>query len=148
MSDPLEEIIKEIATKHGIAVSRDDPILILQTMNYRLLQDTARSQQAQLDRYKEELEALNLRWSNDAKGRAERILVASLAAGKDAAGEIMQEAAMVAAATVSDEIDVALSRIGEPLRDAHRIALLNVVAACITMCAAALVLWAALSWSQ
>ncbi len=33
MTDPIEELIKEIAAKHGIAVSRDDPILILQTIN-------------------------------------------------------------------------------------------------------------------
>ena len=53
MSDQLEELIKEIASKHGIAVSRDDPILVLQTINNRLLQDSSKAQQAQLDQYKE-----------------------------------------------------------------------------------------------
>ena len=32
MADQVEELIKEIAAKHGIAVSRDDPILVLQTI--------------------------------------------------------------------------------------------------------------------
>ena len=41
MADQVEELIKEIAAKHGIAVSRDDPILILQTINARLMQDSA-----------------------------------------------------------------------------------------------------------
>jgi hypothetical protein len=45
MTDPVEELIREIAAKHGIAVSRDDPILILQTINTRLLQDSAKAQQ-------------------------------------------------------------------------------------------------------
>jgi hypothetical protein len=48
MADPIEELIKEIAAKHGIAVSRDDPILILQTINTRLLQESAKAQQAML----------------------------------------------------------------------------------------------------
>ena len=43
MSDQLEELIKEIASKHGIAVSRDDPILVLQTINNRLLQDSSKA---------------------------------------------------------------------------------------------------------
>jgi hypothetical protein len=70
MADQVEELIKEIAAKHGIAVSRDDPILILQTINARLMQDSAKAQQVMLDQYKEELEALALRWGNDAKDQS------------------------------------------------------------------------------
>ena len=145
MGDQLEELIKEIAAKHGIAVSRDDPILVLQTINNRLLQDSAQAQRVQLDRYKEELEALALRWGNDANGRAERILNASLSAGKESMGQVMQEAARTTAATVAAEIDAALSRLQGLLRDAHRIALLNVGAACITMAAAAVAIWAVMN---
>ena len=86
MPDNVDELIKEIAVKHGIAVSRDDPILILQTINNRLMQDSEKAQQAMLDQYKEELEALALRWGVDAKDKAERILNASLLASKDAMG--------------------------------------------------------------
>lgn len=144
MSDQLEELIKEIAAKHGIVVSRDDPILVLQTINNRLLLDSAQAQQAQLDHYKEELEALALRWGNDAKGKAERILNASLSAGKEAMDQALQDAARATAATVAAEVDAALARLHASTRDAHRIALLNVVAACITMGAAAVALWAVL----
>lgn len=144
MGDQLEELIKEIAAKHGIVVSRDDPILVLQTINNRLLQDSAQAQQTQLDHYKEELEGLALRWGSDAKGKAERILNASLSAGKDAMGQVMQEAARTTSATVTAEIDTALARLRASIRDAHRIAMLNVVAACITMGAAAVALWAVL----
>ncbi len=56
MSDNIDELIKEIAVKHGIAVSRDDPILILQTINNRLMQDSEKAQQGMLDHYKEEME--------------------------------------------------------------------------------------------
>ena len=58
----LEELIKEIAVKHGIALGRDDPVLILQTLNNRLLQANQKAQQALLDQYKAELEELSLRW--------------------------------------------------------------------------------------
>ena len=43
--DKIEELIREIAVKHGIAVGRDDPILVLQTINMKLMQDSASAQQ-------------------------------------------------------------------------------------------------------
>lgn len=141
MTDQVEELIKEIAAKHGIAVSRDDPILVLQTINNRLMQDSAKAQQVQLDQYKEELEALALRWGSDAKGKAERIINASLAASKDAMVQIMQEGAKTVAASVQVEMDAALARVVVPIQDARRIGVLNVVASCITLVAAGVALW-------
>lgn len=141
--DQLEEIIREIATRHGIAVSRDDPILVLQTINNRLLLDSAKAQQVMLDHFKEELEALATRWGDDAKGKAERILNASLTASKEAMGHMLDEAAKASAVKVGVEIDGALARVAAPIRVARRIAILNVFAACITMAAAGIALWAA-----
>ncbi|HNK49078.1 MAG TPA: conjugal transfer protein TraM [Nitrospira sp.] len=143
MTDLVEELIKEIAAKHGIAVSRDDPILILQTINTRLLQDSAKAQQVMLDQYKEELEALALRWGNDARDKSERILNASLMASKGAMAKVMQEGAREAAGVVRGEVDAALGRVAGAMRDARRIGALNVVASCITCLAAAVALWAA-----
>ena len=142
MPDPVEELIKEIAAKHGIAVSRDDPILILQTINNRLLQDGVKTQQAQLDQFKQEMEALSLRWGNDAKGKAERILNAALAAGKESMWQAMQDGSGSTVKSVRAEIDEALARATAPIRDARRIGMLNVVASCITLAAAAIALWA------
>ncbi|MDO8773547.1 MAG: conjugal transfer protein TraM [Burkholderiaceae bacterium] len=144
MTDPVEELIKEIAARHGIAVSRDDPIMVLQTINSRLMQDSAKAQQVQLDHYKEELESLALRWGNEAKGKAERIVNASLAASKEAMGQILQDAAKATAASLQAEMDAALAGVAAPIRDARRIAMLNVVASCITLLAAAVALWVTL----
>lgn len=141
MPDNVDELIKEIAVKHGIAVSRDDPILILQTINNRLMQDSEKAQQAMLDQYKEELEALALRWGVDAKDKAERILNASLLASKDTMGGIMQESAKATAAAMRSEIESALTIVANNLRAARTIGILNVVASCITMLASAVALW-------
>lgn len=144
MSDQIEELIKEIAAKHGIAVSRDDPILVLQTINNRLMQDSSKAQRDQLDQYKEELEGLALRWGNDAKGMAERILNASLAASKEAMNTRMQEGAKAMTTAVRAEIDAALASVAIPILDAGRIGKLNVIASCITLLAAAVALWVVL----
>lgn len=140
MSDKVEAIIKEIAAKHGIAVGRDDPILILQTINERLMQDSAAAQQETLDRFKEELESIAHRWGEDAKSKAERTLNAALAASKDAMMKGMQEGAKAAAELARREVDEAVVQIASPIRDGRRIAVMNMIAAGMAVTAAALAL--------
>jgi chromosome condensin MukBEF ATPase and DNA-binding subunit MukB len=133
----LEELIKEIAVKHGIALSRDDPILILQTLNNRLLQASQKAQQALLDQYKAELEELSLRWSADAKEKAERILNASLDASKVAMEQLMRASAQEMITTIKAEVDASLNRINRPIKDINRIGLMNIIASYITVLATA-----------
>ena len=144
MGDKTEELLREIAAKHGIAVSRDDPILILQTINSRLLQDSAKAQQVQLDQFKQEMEELSRRWSTDARDKAERILNAALAAAREAMAAAMQEGGQQAARAARREVDEALQQLASPVRTARVMAMLNVIAAMLTMLAAALALWAIL----
>jgi hypothetical protein len=138
----LEELIKEIAVKHGIALGRDDPILILQTLNNRLLQASQKAQKALLDQYKAELEDLSLRWSVDAKEKAERILNTSLDASKVAMDQLMRASAKEIITTMKAEVDASLYRISGPIKDTSRIGLMNIMASCITLLAAAVLLWA------
>ena len=141
MADRVDELIGEVARKHGMAIGRDDPILVLHTINERLLQESSAAQQALLDAYKEELEALASRWSTDAADRAERIVQAALAGSKETAASIVAETAMTTATSVRAEVDAALSRVAVRLQEARRIAILNLVAACITLLAAGIVVW-------
>ena len=141
MSAENDALIKEIAVKHGIAVGRDDPILILHTLNNQLLQDNRKVQQELLDQFKAELEGLSLRWSSDAKDKAERILNASLVASKESMEHLMQAGTNDLVATVKNDVDAALSLIEQPLRDAYRIGIMNILAACLTIFAATVLLW-------
>jgi hypothetical protein len=144
MSDQIDDLIRLIAERHGIAVSRDDPIFVLQTMNDRLMQDSLKAQQAQLAKYKEELEGLALRWGEYAKGKAERILNVALAGSKGAMSQLMDEGARKSVDSVREEIEASLTGLDTAIRDCARIGVLNVVAACITLVAAALAMWASL----
>jgi cell division septum initiation protein DivIVA len=142
--DQIEALIREIAQKHGIVVGRDDPIFVLQTINNRLMQDSAKAQQAQLESLKEELEALAQRWSQDAKDKSERILNASLTVGKQAMIQLMEEGAKATVRLVANEMDGLLSGLAQPVREARRLAVFNIVASCITLLAAAVALWVTL----
>jgi ElaB/YqjD/DUF883 family membrane-anchored ribosome-binding protein len=137
----VEELIQEIALKHGIAVGRDDPILILQTINKRLMEDSAKAQQEMLDHYKEELEALTKRWGDDAKAKAEKVLNAALVASRETMAKTAQEVGITIKQAVEREVEASLGKIREPVRHARHLVILNVIAAGITLAAAFVALW-------
>ena len=143
-ADKIEETIKDIAVKHGIALGRDDPILILQTINERLMQDSATAQRDILDRFKEEMEAIAYRWGEDARTKAERTLNAALTASRSPMMASMQDGAKTAADTVRRESAAAMAQFAAPIRESKRVAIMNLVAAGMTVFAAGLALWA--SW--
>lgn len=132
----VEELIQEIALKHGITVSRDDPILILQTINKRLMEDSAKAQQEMLDHYKEELEVLAKRWGDDAKTKAEKVLNAALAASRETMAKTAQETASTVKQAVAQEVEASLKKLHAPVRNARSLVIANVIAAAITLVAA------------
>ncbi len=140
----IDELIREIAAKHNVAVGRDDPILILHTINKKLMQDNVAAQQKTLDAFRSELESIANRWGNGAKGIAERTLNAALAAGKDAMARGMQEGANAAAEAVRREVEAVAAQLVAPIREARRVAIMNMIAAGMAVAAAGMALWASL----
>lgn len=136
MADQIEDLIREIAAKHGIAVSRDDPILVLQTINSRLMLDSSAAHKVQLDHFKEELEAISMRWRTDAKDKADRILNAALSASQEAMRASVMQSAEATSERVRAAMNESLFRVEGAASIANRSALLNLVASFITMLAA------------
>jgi hypothetical protein len=57
-------------------------------------------------------------------------------------GKLLQESTSAMATSARKEIESALEKVYEPLRDAKKISLFNITAALITFLAAGLALWA------
>lgn len=142
--DKVEELIREIAAKHGIAVGRDDPILILQTINARLMQDSQAAQQEILDHFKSELEEIAQRWGDDAKNKSERILNAALTASKNMMSATLKEGAVAAAKAIQGEVGQLDKTLSNKIDDARRVGIMNMIAGSMVLFAASLALIAAL----
>ena len=132
------DLLKEIAAIHGVGVTPDDPLLIIQTLNKMLMEDSANAQQEMLDHYKEELAALANRWGEDAKEKAEKILNAALDASQKMMAKAAQEGGSSVAAVVKKEIE---GSIHGAVRSVKGLVIANVIAAAITLVAAFLALW-------
>ena len=92
MTDKWDATIQEIAVRHGVVLSKDDPILILQTMNERLIEESRQAQAVMLAQFREEMEYISSQWRDDAKGKAEKVLNAALSSSKDAMDKILKQA--------------------------------------------------------
>ncbi|MDF7677074.1 conjugal transfer protein TraM [Neisseriaceae bacterium ESL0693] len=140
--DKIEETIKAIAAKHGIAISRDDPILVMQTINDRLMLDSQTAQQEILESFKSELEETAHRWSEDSKKKADRILNAALVTSKEVMSQEMKEAGKLVAEAVKREFDASTAKLVSSIQEARRVSMLNMAAAGLAVLAAAIALWA------
>jgi len=141
MSDKFDTAIQEIAIRHGVVLSKDDPILILQTMNDRLIEDTRKAQAAMLAQFREEMEIISSQWKDDAKEKAEKVLNAALTVSKEAMVRLWQE-------STSESVQVMKKMISGSLTEARdlteqtckfsRIALLSSAAILTASCLFAL----------
>lgn len=138
MNDSIDTLIKEIAEAHGVVIGRDDPLLILQTINDRLINNNTKAQEAMLHEFKEEIERIALRWERDAKEKSEHILNASLEASKDAMMAILQNSAKSTVLAIKKEVDEKLSQTNGTLRHVEKIAIFNIFASGITLLATCL----------
>ncbi|AMV15287.1 TPA: conjugal transfer protein TraM [Legionella pneumophila] len=120
MSEAIDETIKEIAVRHGVVLSKDDPILILQTMNERLLEETRKAQQEMLAQFKEEMENISSQWKDDAKDKAEKVLSAALASSKAAMSKLLQESTSESVRTMKKMISDSLTEACDLTQQARR----------------------------
>lgn len=140
-SDSFDEVIKEIATTHGIALSKEDPIMIMHTLNKRLIEDSKSTQQDLLDNFRSQMEVLYDQWTIEAKHHSDRILNASIVSSKAEVARVMEAQSRVIIGQWKHELNAGFSQVHQALQAAKQTAVLNVIAALITSASAVIVLY-------
>ncbi|WHF58046.1 conjugal transfer protein TraM (plasmid) [Shewanella xiamenensis] len=82
MSQEIEKVIQDIAKIHNISIGRDDPILILYTINEMLLKRATEAQENQLKAFQEEIQLSMKQLSEESKDKAEKVITAALNASR------------------------------------------------------------------
>ena len=139
--DHTDDLLKEIASKHGVALDREDPILMVQTLHARLLAESRSAQQAMLEDYRKTLEALLDRWSAETTAKAERIVTASLTASTETMKMQMTTTTTDLARTIRKEVTEVVETTETRMRWATTVGYLNLLAALVTVLAAVVLYW-------
>lgn len=82
MSQDIEKVIQDIAKIHNISIGRNDPILILYTINEMLLKRATEAQENQLKAFQEEIQLSMKQLSEESKDKAEKVISAALNASR------------------------------------------------------------------
>lgn len=134
MSESMNEAIKEIAVKHGVSVSKEDPILMLHTMNERLLEESKKQQQALLEQFKEEIELIATAWQSDAKQKAESTLNHALTSSKNLMDKASRDTAKESLKAIKETITDAMNECARLNNQAQRTSRFSLIAcSCIVM---------------
>lgn len=138
MSDKINETIQDIAVKHGVVLGKDDPVLILQTMNEKLLEENRKAQQEMIAQFKEEMENISSQWKDDAKDKAEKVLNAALSSSKEAMDKILRQATSESALVMKNLISDSLTEardLTQQTRKTNQFTLLSSVVMLTISCA-------------
>jgi len=132
--DPIHQIIKEVALKHGFALDRDDPILMIYTINRHLMQSSAGIQQAMLDEYRTAMQSIVQEWETQAVRQTNSTMEKILASSKEIIGS-----------AIRTEIGAARDEVVSDYQKQRRDAYLTLFASILTLIAATIVLWSTLT---
>lgn len=132
--DPILQIIEEVAVKHGFALDRDDPVLLIYTINQHLMRSSARVQQAMLEQYRKDMDANMGLWKALASRQGDEAMRITLGTTRE-----------VITAAVRTETETALKALIVDLQKHQRSANLNIFASVLALAASAIVLCVTLS---
>ena len=100
----LDALIGEIATRHGVAVSRDDPVMILATLNERLIEENREAQRQLLEAFRNDMAGASQRWIQESQQRAQSLLQQAGEATRAAAAASVQQHRTAVTAAVREEL--------------------------------------------
>ena len=138
--EKIDNVIQQIASVHGVAVSKDDPIMILHTMNERLISDSKAAQQELLDNFRSQLEVTVSELSMAAKNHSDRVLNSTIQTSKTEISRVMEEQSNIIIERWKADLHAEFNEACKTMTTSRQTAILNIIASFITLIAAGIVL--------
>jgi hypothetical protein len=146
----VEHLIREIAVRHGVAVSRNDPVMILVTIFEHLAKDAANAQGMALEKTLSMIEDAVNRTFEATKNTTEEASNAMLMEGHKAAAlqiqtavqkasKLLENATRETTENLESAIEKATTQIAQSAENTKRFTIFNLTAASIILVAALLI---------
>ena len=138
-SEELKDIEKLIAQTHGFYLSRDDPILILYTLNKLIMKENIQVLSRAMKNFKEELALEALKWSDSSNIAAEKVFSMTLNAHEIEMNKLFEKIMAKITTGIEDHYSSTLKQeiFG---RDSLKLAvIMNFIASFITLASALIV---------
>ena len=137
----MDEAIQQITSIHGIVLSKDDPVMILHTLNERLIQDSTAAQKDLLDNFKGEIELIVSELSIAAKNHSDRVLNSTIETSKTEIARVMEEQSNIIIERWKADLNAGLQEASKTMAASRQTAILNIIASFITSISAVIILY-------
>ena len=135
-SDKLDVLIKRIASEHGIVLTKDDPVLMMHTLNEVLLEQNELAHTELLSKYEAILQESFNQWHTVASKKANALINAH----HNNFGRNYDQVTDQHMQLISEKISIAINQeIRELIRISRQAAIMNLLAAVLVMVSAVIV---------
>lgn len=136
MNDELDALIKRIASEHGIALSQDDPVLMMHTLNKVLLEQNQQAHAQLLNQYEAVLQENFNQWHLHASKKVNALI----AAQQNNASNVNNQNVEQCVQLFSEKIRIVINHeIRDLTRVSRQAAIMNLLAAILVLISVVLV---------
>lgn len=136
-ADKLDALIERVASEHGIALSQDDPVLMMHTLNEVLLEQNEKAHAELLSKYQAMLEASFNQWQTVASKKANALINAQQNNFSKNNDQLIDQSMQL----ISEKFIIAINHdIRELVRISRQAAIMNLFAAALVLVSAVLIL--------
>lgn len=135
MSTEIEDLINEIATKTGVALAKNDPILILFHANRHLLGESFKRQEEMVRQFNSSVQEAQQQWVAESKLQSEKVVNVAIQAAIYEMDKLAEKRTTKLAENLATILAPALNKLQSDINKANRVAMLNVVSAGLTLAA-------------
>ena len=137
-NDKLDALIKRIASEHGIVLTKDDPVLMMHTLNEVLLEQNEKAQAELLNKYEAILQENFSQWQTFASKKANVLINAQQSHFSKNNDQLtdngMQQVSEIIRITINHEIR-------ESTRISSQAAIMNLLAAILVLVSVVIVVF-------
>jgi len=148
MDIDLDALASEIGRRHGLKLDKDDPVMIMVTAVAMLKKEALQKEKDLWTAVVSEVEAFMTRYNQnatetcnqmlrEAAAQAQSIVNKSLKESKEALQEVVVQSVQTQTANIKAQLE-------PPIERARQAANMSLIAACVAVLAAGVVLWASL----
>ena len=135
-NDKLDALIKRIASEHGIVLTKDDPVLMMHTLNEVLLEQNEKAHVELLNKYEAILQESFNQWQTVASKKANALISAQQNNISKSNESLVDQNMQL----ISEKIRIAINHeIRELTRISRQAAIMNLLAAVLVLVSAILV---------
>ncbi|SES90994.1 Transcriptional activator TraM [Nitrosomonas marina] len=135
-NDKLDALIKRIASEHGIALTRDDPVLMMHTLNEVLLEQNEKAHAELLSKYEAILQESFNQWHSYASKKSNALI----SSHQNNFSKTHDQLADQSIQLISEKISITINHeIRELTRISRQAAIMNLLAAVLVLVSVVLV---------